>query len=133
MINISNSGSSQILITESEIIQATSSPVYYTWKMVRKGTFDEIIFYQDDTSTAPWYWHSFTVSVATSSIGLTQGLVPLYPGEWTYVVYEMGNPYDLDLNNSLGTVSFGLVTVDDTPNTLNRYTQSDNFTINHYR
>ena len=105
------SGTNSITTTLYE--KSTQVQPYYTWKLERKGSFEDVIFYQDDTSWAPWYWNQFQVVVATYS-GLTQGIIQVNPGEWTYTVYEMTAPYDLDLLNAIGVVETGLCLVEGT-------------------
>ena len=68
---------------------------YFTWLVKRKGSLDEIIFTQNDVSLAPYYFNQFDLTIATTSNGLTAGLIPLTSGEWNYYIYEQSSPYIL--------------------------------------
>jgi hypothetical protein len=100
--------------------------------MVRKGTFDSVVFYQEDSSPIPYYWNSFTISIATP-VGLTAGIINANSGEWTYNVYQMAKPYDLHLNNSLGLVETGICIVNGTYSSNESYTGTMNNTITYYK
>jgi len=112
--------------------KTTQFPPYYTFQLVRKGTFDDVIFYQEDNSPIPYYWNSFTISVATP-VGLTSGIIDVNSGEWTYNVYQMATPYDLDLNNSLGLVETGICIVNGSFSNNESYRGTMNDTITYYK
>ena len=96
---------------------------YFTWKLINKQSLNEIVFYQDDSSTSPYYYNSFTVSIAPTA-GLTQGIINAAPGEYKYEIYEMSNKYDLDLNNSIGLVENGILYIVPTYSQTTSFTQS---------
>jgi len=96
---------------------------YFTWKLVNKQSLVETVFYQDDSSTTPWYYNSFTVSIATP-VGLTQGIINIPAGEYQYFVYQMNNPYDLNLNNAVKEVENGILVLNATYSQYLSYTQS---------
>lgn len=87
----------------------------FTWKIKHTGTHKETVFYQSDGSTAPYYYNSFTLSIGTFS-GLTAGQfkygVDIVEGQYDYTVYEMSNPFDLDISNSIGVVETGILIVE---------------------
>lgn len=108
MLHIGSTGSTNWVVTLYENCKNLVNP-YFTWNIVRKGSFDSIIFTSTDISTSPWYWNEFNITVATSSIGLTNGVIPIKEGEWIYEIHEMENQYDLNINNSVGIVETGII------------------------
>lgn len=129
MLNLNN-GVNEITVTLYEYCQNIVNP-YFTFELYRKGTFDNIVFTQLDHSSAPWYYNSFTVSVATQS-GLTQGIIDIQPGEYIYNIYEMSQPYILATTSAVGLVETGLLILNPTFSAIASYTQSDNDTIKSY-
>lgn len=116
-------GGNEVIVTLYENSTNIVNP-YYTWKLENKDTLVNTVFYQDDHSSYPWYYNSFTLSVATYS-GLTAGVLDLDYGQYNYFIYEMANPYDLDLNNSLGLVENGILYINATYSTVSTFTQSN--------
>ena len=128
MLIINNSGTSNVVVTLYEKCSNTFNP-YFLWSVNRKGSNDTILFTNDDTSTSPGYWNQFEIIIATNSVGLTQGIIPLFEGEWVYEVFEMQNQYDLNINNAIGLVETGIMTVGTTYSTIPVYTQNDKIVI----
>ena len=124
------SGSNNVTVTLAEKSSLTQS--YYTWQLIRKGTFDNVIFYQDDISSVPYYWNEFQITVANYS-GLTAGIIQVNPGEWTYNVYEMSTPYDLNLTNTVGLVETGICIISGTSTSNSNYTGTNDNTITYYQ
>lgn len=125
-----NPGTNSITLTLYE--KSTQTQPYYTFQLIRKGSFDEIVFTQDDNSYAPFYWSSFTVSVGTIS-GLTQGEIVASPGEYTYNVYEMTQPYNLSYTQSVGLVETGILIITGTYTPDSEYSGNDDSTIIYYK
>jgi hypothetical protein len=125
-----NNGINTVTITPYE--KSTQIQPYYTWQIIRKGTFEEVVFYQDDSSYAPWYWSSFTISVGTIS-GLTQGQIIANAGEWTYNIWEMTTPYNLSYTQSVGLVETGILIINGTYTPDTEYTGNDSSTIIYYK
>jgi hypothetical protein len=143
MINLNNNGSTLVTVTLYEQCVNIFNP-YFTWSLTRKGSQETIIFTADDISNAPYYYNSFTFSVATYSIsdtqmywnpvtftysnppanGLTQGVIPIYPGEWEYKVYEQSQPYILSTQSAVGLVEVGLLIVPYTQSATPNYTNN---------
>lgn len=107
MLIVNKSGSSNVVITAYENAVNKINP-YFIFEIINKDTKDNIIFSNDDLSTSN-YWNEYMITVATSSIGLTSGTIPIYSGEWNYNIYEMVNRYDLDINNAVGLVENGIM------------------------
>lgn len=108
MLIVNDNGTSNIVVTAYEMAQNKVNP-YFTFEIVRKGSNDTIVFTNDDISTSPWYWNSYDITVATASVGLTSGIIPIFEGEWEYTVYEMQNQYDLNIGNAVKVVETGLL------------------------
>lgn len=125
-----NSGTNSVTVTLYE--KCLLAQPYFTWQLIRKGSFDNIIFYQNDSSNSPWYYNSFTISVGTYS-GLTQGAISANYGEWTYNIYEMINQYDLNINNSINLVETGICIINGTYSPNSSYTGTDNNQIIYYK
>lgn len=122
-----NSQPKSLVVTLYEKCKNVFNP-YFTWKLIDKDSDATYLFYADDNSYSPYYWNSFTVSVGVGSA--TAGYVNISPSIYSYEVYEMSNPYDLDLNNSLGMVENGLLTYNATFSETASFTQSnDNVTF----
>jgi len=124
-----NPGTNSITLTLNE--KSVQTQPYYTFQLIRKGSFDEVVFYQDDNSFAPWYFNTFTVSVGTFS-GLTQGQIVANFGEYTYNVYEMTAPYNLSYTQSIGLVETGICIITGTSTSDTEYSGNDS-TIVYYR
>lgn len=125
-----NNGVNEITLTLNE--KSTLTQSFYTFEMIRKGTFDSVIFYQDDFSYAPWYWNTFTVSVGTA-IGLTSGRISINSGEYTYNVYASSQPYVLNIGSNSQFVETGICIVNGTYSPNQEYTGTDNSTIKYYK
>jgi hypothetical protein len=110
MLIVSSQGSTTITATLQQQAQNKVNP-YFTWYLYHKGTNKTITFTANDISTSPNYWNQYIITVATASVGLTNGVIPLTVGEYHYHVYEMINPYDLNINNSIGEVENGIMVV----------------------
>jgi len=127
MLYLSNSGDNRVVVTLYENCSNITSP-YFTWKLVNKDTLAETIFFQQDSSPFPYYFNYFTVSVATYS-GLTAGIIDVPSGQYQYYIYEMANPYDLDLTNAIGLVENGILNVAGQYSTQSVFTASNTNTI----
>jgi hypothetical protein len=125
-----NPGTNSITLTLYE--KSVQTQPYYTFQLIRKGSFDEVVFYQDDTSFAPWYWNEFSVYLGTFS-GLTQGQIVASFGEYTYNVYEMTTPYNLSYTQSVGLVETGILIITGTYTPDTEYSGNDDATIVYYR
>lgn len=132
MLIINNSGTSNVVVTLYEKCSNLVNP-YFLWSVTRKGSNDNILWTNDDTSTSPWYWNQFEITIATNSVGLTQGIIPLFEGEWVYNVYEMENQYDLNLNDAINLVETGIMIVGTTYSTTPDFTQNNSNTIPVFR
>jgi hypothetical protein len=103
---------------------------YYTWSITNKQSLANTIFYQSDISAAPWYYSTFNITVSSTQSGLTAGIINVESGEYTYEVYEMAAPYDLDLNNAIQMVHTGIMIVNATYSAIQTYTASSgNITV----
>lgn len=130
MLHLNNIGDTELTVTLYEKCSNITNP-QFTWELNRKGTYDQVIFYQEDHSSDPYYYNSFTVSVATQS-GLTAGVINIQPGEYNYIIYEMPDAYNLITASAIGIVETGLLILEATFSTINSYTQSNDDVIRTY-
>lgn len=114
-----NPGTNSIVVTLYEKCLNITNP-YFTWQIVNKTTKDVTYFYQDDHSTAPWYYNSFTFSIATAA-GLTAGILNNPAGEYTYTVWEMNEPYNLNIASASNPnpIETGILKIVGTANGIN--------------
>lgn len=129
MLIVNPEGTTRVLVTLYEKCNLTSP--YFTWLVKRKGSLEEIIFYQDDVSNSPYYFNQFDLTIATSSIGLTAGLIPLTSGEWNYYIYEQDAKYILATSSNM--VETGILIVDGTFSEPSTYNGLTNNVIKVYR
>ena len=119
------------LIGTTEIVVPSLSGDYFTWQLIDKTNLGEYLFYQGNTSSVSFY-KKFIIDNNIGSIGLTAGIVQIPGGQYTYNLHQMINPYDLDLNNSLGVSRTGLITIGATYTPLIQYSSNDSFTFSSY-
>jgi len=130
MLYLNPTGDTRVVVTLYENSSNLVNP-YYTWQLVNKDTLAQKVFTQLDSSPSPYYFNYFTISIATPE-GLTAGVIDIKPGQYQYYVYEMQNPYDLNLSNAIGLVENGILNVIATFSTPNVYTASNTNTIPTY-
>lgn len=120
MLTLQNNSSGAVYVTlqENVVNVATAS---FTWRLINKESLQNYVFWADDFSTSPYY-DSFTISIGPGSA--TAGYVNCGYGQFTYEVYEMPNPYDLNLNNAIGMVETGILIVNPTYSVNASFTQS---------
>ncbi len=101
----------------------------YTWKLYNKDSHQEYIFSVEDHTTSDYY-DAFTISVGTPSAATGSTVRINAPaGTYDYSIYQTTNPYDLNINNSLGLVEVGILTINGTYSAQISFTQSDYDTI----
>jgi hypothetical protein len=122
MLQINVGETKNLVVTLYEESNNLVNP-YFTWVLSNRDTFEETIFYQDDSSNNPYYYNSFTVSCATYS-GLTQGIIDLRPGEYHYNIYEKDVPYSLTYSLTDNLVENGILIVTGTYSEMATFTYS---------
>lgn len=126
-------GTNSIVVTLYE--KSTQLQPYYTWNLLRKGTFQNTIFYSPDTSTSPYYWNRFDIILGTISVP-DQGFINTNEGEYIYKIYETSLPTP-DTGGGLTYTVFGLVEtgiciIQGTYSTQHEYIGTMDNTINYY-
>lgn len=124
MLYLNPEGPSKVVVTLYERCKNLVNP-YFTWKLIDKDSDLITIFYANDFSPVPYYWNTFTFSVSPTQSLPVDGIINIPASTYAYEVYEMENPYDLDLNNSLGMVENGILTIFATHSNIIAYTQSN--------
>lgn len=106
---------------------------YYVWNLDNKDSKVMNNYYADNYSLSP-YFQAFTFSNFAGSP--TAGCIPLKQGEYTYRVYEMNEPYNLNLSSTNSVVvTTGILVIGNTYSEVNTYTQSTDqeiFTYNDF-
>jgi len=131
MIYLNPIGSSKVVITLYDNCKNVVNP-YFTWKLIDKDSNATTIFTADDYSSVPYYWSSFTFSISSDTDPFN-GVIDIPASTFSYEVYEMANPYDLDLSNSLGMVKTGVLTIDAPHSETPSYTETNNTPTQVYR
>lgn len=133
MIYLQPNQSNEVIVTLWEQTQNILNP-FYTWQLTDIDTKNTITFTSNENSVVPYYFNAFTISVVSiaataTPYGLTNGTIYTNAGNFDYVVYEMVNPYDLNLNNKIGVVECGLLNIAGTYSNYVVNTANDNATI----
>jgi len=129
---ILEAGINEVVVQQLYTMCSNQVDPYFTWEIKRKGTFDSIVFTQDDSSPIPYYFNTFTLSVGTMS-GLTAGVLNIYPGEYTYTIYEMSAPYITNTASAVGAIQNGILIYNATFSSIPTYTASNDDVIRTYR
>lgn len=129
---ILEAGINEVVVQQLYTMCSNQVDPYFTWEIKRKGTFDSIVFTQDDSSPIPYYFNTFTLSVGTMS-GLTAGVLNIYPGEYTYNIYEMNAPYITSTSSAVGLIQNGILIYNATFSSIPTYTASNDDVIRTYR
>jgi hypothetical protein len=126
MIYLDYLGTSSVILRLTKV--ATILNPYYTFELIEQQSKDVIIFTSDNLSPIPLIYDEFLLTSVTGSQGLTQGIINVEKGVYTYNIYE--TPFQYNLN--LGSASFlrsGELLVGGTNDfTYSIFTQSDNST-----
>jgi hypothetical protein len=97
--------------------------------LYNKDSHQEYIFSVEDHTNSPYY-DAFTISVGTPSNATGSSVTINAPaGTYNYFVYQMTNPYDLNINNALVEVEVGILTINGTSSAIISFTQSDDDVI----
>lgn len=134
MIHLIYLGTSSAILRLTKV--ATILNPYFTFELIDQQTRDTIIFTADNVSPIPLIYDEFILTSTTQSAGLTQGVLNVIKGVYTYNIYETQYQYNLNL----GSASFlrtGELIVDGSNDfTYSTFTQSINtvkvFNINDY-
>jgi len=135
MIHVPYGGSSSNILRLTKV--ATLIDPYYTFEFVNQQSKETIIFTSDNISPIPLIYDEFIITSSTNSVGLTQGIINVDKGVYTYNVYETQYQYNLDLGSASFLRSGECVVYGDNDFTYSTFTQSDNnvtkyFDINDY-
>lgn len=98
MIHIPYGSSSSNILRLTKV--ATLIDPYYTFEFINQQSKDTIIFTADNISPIPLIYDEFIITSSTNSVGLTQGIINVEKGVYTYNVYETQFQYNLDLGSA---------------------------------
>lgn len=135
MIHLPYNGTSSVILRLTRV--ATILNPYYTFELINQQSKEQIIFTADNESQVPLIYDQFTLVSTTASPGLTQGIINVEKGVYTYNIYETQYQYNLDLASASFLRSGELVVSGTNDFTYSIFTQSDDnttsfFDINDY-
>jgi hypothetical protein len=105
-----------------------SAPVYFLFEFINDNTKFAKVFTAADISTNICRYNEFLIEVTTGVEDLLTGVIDLnINGYYTYNVYQMSDPTNLDISLTSGVVETGKVYLqgDEKPIT-SSYTDNDN-------
>lgn len=96
----------QVILTLSESVVYTGSPVYFLFKLTSLTTHNEKLFTASDLSTNIVRYNKFDwVLTGSTNENLTNGIISIDPDNEFYLdVYQMSNPTNLDISGTTGTI-----------------------------
>jgi hypothetical protein len=123
MIYLEYLGTSSVILRLTKV--ATILNPYYTFELVNQQSKDVLVFTSDNLSPIPLIYDEFEWVSVTGSMGLTQGVINVEKGIYTYNVYETQYQYNLDLGSASFLRSGELVISGSNDFTYSIFTQSD--------
>jgi hypothetical protein len=126
MLQVPYLGTSSVILRLTKV--ATILNPYYTFELINQQSKDVIIFTADNISPIPLIYDEFTLTSTTQSSGLTQGVLNLDKGVYTYNIYETQFQYNLNLGSASFLRTGELIVSGSNDFTYTSFTQSDNNT-----
>ena len=127
MILLKKDTINRVIITATE--NATlSAPVYFLFELINDNTKFAKVFTANDISTNICRYNEFLIEVTTGIEDLLNGVINLnINGYYSYNIYQMADPTNLDISLTSGVVETGKVYLqgDKKPIT-SSYTDNDN-------
>tara|TARA_R110001632_G_scaffold3912_3_gene17053 strand:- start:25 stop:429 length:405 start_codon:yes stop_codon:yes gene_type:complete len=107
MILLKKDTINKVIVTATE--NATlSAPVYYLFELINDNTKFAKVFTAADISTNICRYNEFIVEVTTGTEDLLNGVINLnVNGYYSYLVYQMSDPANLDISLTSGVVESG--------------------------
>jgi hypothetical protein len=135
MIHLNYLGTSSVILRLTKV--ATILNPYYTFELINQQSKNTIIFTSNNLSPIPLIYDEFLWTSTTQSAGLTQGVLNVDKGVYTYNVYETQYEYNLNLGSASFLRSGELVVDGSNDFTYSSFTYSNNnvtpvFNINDY-
>lgn len=126
MIYLEYLGTSSVILRLTKV--ATILNPYYTFELINQQSKDVIVFTSDNLSPIPLIYDEFEWISVTGSQGLTQGVINVEKGFYTYNVYETQYQYNLNLGSASFLRSGELVVSGSNDFTYSVFTYSNNST-----
>ena len=114
-----------VTVTENATL---STPVYFLFELINDNTKFAKVFTANDISTNICRYNEFLIEVTTGTEDLLNGVINLnINGYYSYNIYQMADPTNLDISLTSGVVETGKVYLqgDKKPIT-SSYTDNDN-------
>jgi len=118
MIYLNQSNNNTVTVSLYGLCQNVINP-FFTWQITDKATNNTVVFCADDNSNSAYYYNQFTISVVSiaptaTPYGSTAGIIYTNAGAYDYVVYEMANQYDTNINDAVGIIDTGILQINGT-------------------
>lgn len=117
MIKLNQNSINSVVLTLSESVTYTGTPVYFLFRFINQTTKEEKLFTAPDTSSNIVRYNQFNITLTGASYeNLTNGVININPdGQLFYEVYEQLDPANLSLSGTSGTIiEQGIVKVEGT-------------------
>jgi len=115
MIKLTQNQSNRVILTLSESVTYTGSPIYFLFKFTSESTKEEKLFTAQDVSTNIVRYNEFNIILTGStSENLTGGTININPdGQLFYEIYEQTSPTNLSISGTSGNIiESGIVKVE---------------------
>jgi len=124
MIHLPYLGTSSAILRLTKV--ATILDPYYTFEIINQQSKETIVFTADNISPVPLVYDEFILTSTTQSPGLTQGVLNVVKGVYTYNIYETQYEYNLNLASASYLRSGELIIDGSNDFTYSTFTQSIN-------
>ena len=123
-MRIAKSQQNTVVLTLNE--KATTANPQWLFKLTNDQTGFSKIFAAEDVSDYQERYNLFRIT-ESSSEDLTDGIVSLTAGRWSYVIYEMeeSSPRNLDPEDALSEVETGICIVTGPDEQINNFTEDE--------
>ena len=134
MIKLDKETINRVIVTATENVTITA-PVYFLFEFISDSTKFAKVFTAADISTNTCRYNEFLIEVTTGAEDLLNGVINLnINGYYSYLVYQMSDPTNLDIALTSGVVESGkLYLKGDKKPVTSSYTDNDNNTYIAYQ
>ena len=133
MIKLDKETINRVVITATEKTTITA-PVYYLFELISDSTKFAKVFTASDISNNICRYNEFIVEITDGAEDLLNGVINLnINGYYSYLVYQMSDPTNLDISLTSGVVETGKMYLQgDKKPVTSSYTDNDNNTYTAY-
>lgn len=87
-------------------------PNNFTWQLQNIDHNVDVVFFADDLSDNPDYYNTFDITLSSTQSGLTAGIININAGTYEYKIYQMNEPYNLNIDDAISLVETGIAYVE---------------------